>query len=229
MATEGLSEEAERLARVHLDHCTACRLEHVARLRALRSGKLPRDVASVLPVPATNARGPRGLWDAATEWVGRPFTHDATLTGAQFGIAGRGLGSIAAAKLAALCIGGVSLVGGGLYCLSSPLGPSHRSARGSHPPAAQSPQTSRPTRAVPPDLAKAKWRMASRTITVKSRPRVEVKRTAPPSPTQHEHDQAVSPAPAGSAPNGASEFGPVATTPSTAPAKAVTSGGPEFP
>lgn len=57
----------------------------------------------------------RTIWDVIIDYAGRPFAHETTLTGAQVGLATRGIGSIAAAKLVALCIGGITLVGGSLY------------------------------------------------------------------------------------------------------------------
>ena len=129
MGTDRFSEEAARIALAHLEWCSACRVEYAARVRAWRSGQLEREIASLLPLAPTveRMRSPRALWDALTEWIGRPATHDATLTGTQISVATRGAGTILAAKLAAMCIGGIALVGGGVYCLQGPLA-DHREA-----------------------------------------------------------------------------------------------------
>jgi hypothetical protein len=230
LGTGDLSDEAERVALIHLESCPACRVEHAARLRALRSGKLPRDIANLLPVPpsAEAVRGPRAIWDTLVDWASRVLPHDTTVTGAQIGLASRGLGTLAATKLAARCIGGITIVGGTLYCLETPLGikpPEH------HRQHVQKKDPPPHRHAEPPAAAQAKWLRASAattpTPTPKPRPAPHPRR--PKSPTTHEHDQAISPAPSGSASNGASEFGPVSTNSATQPAKAVTSGGPEFP
>ncbi len=234
LGTGGLTEEAERAAKIHLEHCSACRVEHAARLRALRSARLPREIANLLPVPPTadTLRSPRVIWDTLTDWASRLLPHDTTITGTQIGLAGRGLGTLAATKLAALCIGGITVVGGALYCLEGPLGsnPSHRHPREQ---VARHREKPKRQRSEPPLTTQAKWVQASATATPTPTPKP--RRTPEPqakgstSPTSHEHEQAVSPAPAGSAANGASEFGPVSTSSATQPAKAVTSGGPEFP
>ena len=73
LGTAGLTDDAARAARVHLESCPACRIEHAARLRALRAGKLPREIANLLPLPPTGAaaRGPRAIWDGVVEWTSR--------------------------------------------------------------------------------------------------------------------------------------------------------------
>ena len=121
LAIGGLNAESERLARLHLEHCSACRLDHAARLRDLKSGKLPSDVASILPVlpAAESARQHRALWDALVDWASRPFGQEAAVNASQIGAAGRGIGGLATLKLATLCIGGASIVGGSLYCVTS--------------------------------------------------------------------------------------------------------------
>lgn len=232
-----LTPESERVALLHLAHCPACRVEHVARLRSIRSGELPREIANLLPAPiVADQSSRRGTWDAVTDWASRPWTHDATQTSAQLGL-GRGLGTIAATKLVALCIGGVSVVGGGVYCVTSPFldhGP--RTTAPDKEPRAQAP--ARPQRAEPPDLALAKTTTARATPTPtatpkpKRRPKPETprRRATSKTPTSHEQAGAISPAPSGSAPDGSSEFGPTsANQPATNPAPPVASGGPEFP
>src|SRR5262249_14937417 len=48
---------------------------------------------------------------------------EATTTGTHLGLAGRGLGTTAAAQLAALCISGATIIGGSVYCITGPLTP----------------------------------------------------------------------------------------------------------
>jgi DNA-directed RNA polymerase specialized sigma subunit len=227
-----LTEEAEHAARIHLEHCPACRLEHAARLRALRSGRLPRDIAQLLPAAPTadRFRSPRALWDALTDWTSRILPHESTITGAQIGLAGRGLGTLAATKLAALCVGGITVVGGAFYCAETQLG-----AKPAEPP--HHVHASKPAKephhrpAEPPATAQAKWMRAKAiaAATPAPKPHRKPQPQQPKTATSHERDNAVSPAPARSAAGGASEFGPTSTGSSTPPAKAVTSGGPEFP
>lgn len=175
------------------------------------------------------------MWDAVTDWASRPWSHDAAQTSTQIGL-GRGLGTIAATKLAALCIGGVSVVGGGYYCVTSPLFDSPGPATPKQEKQAKAP--TRPQRAEPPDLALAKSTRgtptpaATATPQPKRRPKAETPRRSATSqtPTSHEQAGAISAAPTGSTPNGASEFGPTsANKPATNPAPPATSGGPEFP
>jgi hypothetical protein len=232
LGTGDLSDDAERVARIHLESCPACRVEHAARLRALRSGKLPREIANLLPVPpsAETIRSPRATWDVLIDWTSRVLPDDTTVAGTQIGLASRGLGTLAATKLVALCIGGITVVGGTLYCLETPLGgkpqPEHRRGQVVHRHKAP-----RHRRAEPPATAQAKWLRASAVTTPAPtpKPRRRPQPQPPENPTAHEHAGAVSPAPAGSAANGASEFGPTSAASSTQPAKAVTTGGPEFP
>jgi hypothetical protein len=229
LGTGALSEEAERVARVHLDSCPACRVEHAVRLRALRSGRLPRDIAQLLPIAPTadKLRTPRVIWDTLTDWASRVLPHESTITGAQISLAGRGLGTLAATKLAALCLGGITIVGGALYCIESPLGD-----KPSHPDRHTIAKRPQPTRSPEPSpVATASFLNAKATTTATRTPKPRRKPQAEraKTPTTHEHDQALSPASRGAAPGGASEFGPSSATSSTPPAKAVTSGGPEFP
>jgi hypothetical protein len=229
LATGDLSKQAERVARIHLDSCPACRLEHAARLRALRSGRLPHDIAQLLPIPpaADKLRTPRVIWDTLTDWTNRVLPHESTITGTQISLAGRGLGTVAATKLAALCIGGVTIAGGALYCIEAPLRdkPSHPD----RPTIAERPKPTRSPERSPVATASFLQSKATTTATPTSKPRRKPEAERAKTPTTHEHDQALSPASRGAAPGGASEFGPSSATSSTPPAKAVTSGGPEFP
>ena len=230
LGTGDLSEEAERVARVHLESCPACRVEHAARLRALRSGRLPRDIAQLLPIAPTadKLRSPRAIWDTLTDWAGRVLPHESTITGTQISLAGRGLGTLAATKLAALCIGGITIVGGALYCIETPLGgkPSHpdRSVNRETPGADSVARTRRPSRR-PRSCKRRQRRRPRRRRSLDVSLRLSARRHRPPTSTIKRCRRASS----GAAPGGASEFGPSSATSSTPPAKAVTSGGPEFP
>ena len=95
-------------------HCQPCRWEYKQQLVSIRTGELQRKLAELLPPPVAEATSRRrgGPWEAITDWVSRPFAHDAALNASQLAAGGRGLGAVAAAKLATLCIGGVALVGG---------------------------------------------------------------------------------------------------------------------
>src|SRR4051794_28194622 len=199
LGTGDLSEDAERVARIHLDSCPGCRLEHAARLRALQSGRLPRDIAQLLPIPpaADRLRTPRVIWDTLTDWASRVLPHESTITGTQIGLAGRGLGTLAATKLTALCIGGITIVGGALYCIETPLGdkPSHpdRHTIGKRPKPSRSPE---PSPVATPSFLQAK---ATTTATPTPKPRREAQAERAKTPTTHEHDRALSPASRGAA------------------------------
>lgn len=229
--TGKLQEAAEQLALAHLAGCAACRSAHAARLRAVQSGQLPRELANILPIwPGIEvARNRASLRDMLVDWLGRPAAHEGASTGTQVGLAARGAGSAALAKLLATCLGGVALIGGGVYCLQQPLGldaprPLPHRALVSPTPT----RTPRPKPAATPEHKVVILRATpTATATAKARSKPEPRRT--PSPTAHERAQAISPAPAGSAPNGASEFGPVSTSAAHAPAAPAGSGGPEFP
>jgi hypothetical protein len=230
MGTERFSEQAERVALAHLDWCPACRVEYAARVRAWRSGQLEREIAGLLPLQPTveHLRTPRALWDALTEWIGRPAAHETTVNCSQVGIATRGVGTVAAAKLAAMCIGGITIVGGSVYCLHGPLAPQPPVARvEAERPKPRATRTPTPSPTAAPTFALARATASPTPKPRKLRPKAQPQR--PKSPTAHERERAISPAPAGAAPNGESEFGPVLTQSSNEPAPAVTSGGPEFP
>ncbi|MDA0168431.1 hypothetical protein OJ998_04970 [Solirubrobacter taibaiensis] len=237
LGTGELSAEVERLALLHLSHCTRCQLRHAVRLRAIRRGDFQREIANILPTPPlVEASRQRGWLEIMCDWASRPWSHEAASTGTQLGLASRGIGTIAAAKIAALCIGSVSLVGGGAYCLhaASIFGPEKP-----EPIAKEEPKAPvKRQRAEPPDLVLAKKltvgsHTPTPTPTPKPKPRPKPKtqrQTKPKTPTSHEQESAVSAAPTGAAPNGDSEFGPSsANTPATKPAPPVASGGPEFP
>jgi hypothetical protein len=234
LGTGVLNADTERIAQLHLLHCPACRADHAARLRALHRGDLQREIAQLLPGPAIveSSRRPR-FTDLLPDWFSRPAAHEAVCSGSQVGLAGRGIGTIAAAKLAALCIGGISVVGGSLYCLSYPHGLGHPDPKPTPIPRIREAKQ----KAEPPDVDKGKIVAAQArstptpTSTPKPRPKPKKQRprTSSTTPTSHERVSAISPAPAGSARDGGSEFELTGTKAANAPAPPVRSGGPEFP
>ena len=68
------SAQQELAARVHLDHCSACKVAYVAHVKALRAGELQRRIAQLFPLPAGAEAGRRrgGPWDAVADWASRP-------------------------------------------------------------------------------------------------------------------------------------------------------------
>ena len=238
------SEEQARAARVHIEHCSVCKVAYVAHLRALRSGELPRRIAQTLPVPvgAEGARHRGSPWDAFVDWLSRPFTSEAANTGAQLAAGARGVGAVAATKLATICIGGAAVVGGATFCATSLLGP--------EPPPKVGPRIEAPppTRTAPDrgddrlpsagptltavreaaDRAEARRRKQKR----RERRRRDAQRTAFASgnpETRHERETPISP-PVEVAGAPVQEFGPGPTGATTvAPAAAPSTGAPEFP
>ncbi len=232
--------QQELAARAHLSHCSSCRLGYAEHLRALRSGELPHRIAQLLPIPAAAIEPRRrgAPWDAIGDWASRPFTADASTTGAHLAAGGRGIGAAATAKLAALCIGGVTAVGGGAYCVTTVLQP--------EPPRERRQQSEAPARPVPASAREPRLPSAGPALTAireteerqaterrQARRQRAEGRTAfggsgDPS-TRHEREAPISP-PIETAGAEISEFepgpaGPVTQAPATAPA----TGAPEFP
>ena len=79
-------------------------------------------IAGLLPIPVVDRladdRPVRGF---LIDWISRPFSGDRTAlaTHAATSGTGRGLGSVAAVKLASLCIGGAALTGGAAFCVAA--------------------------------------------------------------------------------------------------------------
>ena len=204
-------------------------------MRALRSGELQHRIAQLLPVPAVveDRRHRGGAWDAVTDWVSRPFTSEVTTTGSQLAAGGRGIGAVAAAKLAALCIGGVTVVGGGAYCVTTVLKdePPTEQRRPAPTPAASTPprKDARLPSAGPTLVAvrKAAARKADKQRQRSSTGTAFGKGGDPA--TRHEREAPISP-PAQTAGTQLPEFGPGPAGPVTqAPAAAPSTGAPEFP
>jgi hypothetical protein len=228
----GLADESqERIARLHLSHCAACRAAYGEHLRALRSGELQHRIAELLPVPASivaERRHRGGPWDAIIDWLQRPFGAESVTTGAQLAAGARGLGAAAAAKLATLCIG-VIAVGGATFCATTVLQRDPPRIIHVEPPNAK---RATPRRDEPLPTAAASFDTAHRNASTSTRPapkrtRSET-RTAPA--TQHERDVAVSPPSVAAASSDSTEFAPApAQSSPPAPAAPPASSGPEFP
>ena len=224
LAAGSASEEQVLAARVHLHACPVCRAAYKERLR---TDELARKLAELLPAPPLLAETRhRGAWEALVDWASRPFTHDAP-TAAQVIASGggRGVGTLAAGKLVALCLAGATAVGGGALCVNSGLldGATHRREQSSAKPHERNSANDQAR------LRKLPAPVAAPVATAVATPT----RTATPAPSttprRHETDVPVSPAPAGARAGGASEFEPAASTGSAPPATAPSSGGPEFP
>lgn len=224
--------QQEVAARLHLRYCPTCRVGYVEHVRALRSGAIQRRIAELLPpLPAIEEgrRHRNGPWDVVSDWMSRLLGSEATPAGLQLAAGARGLGTIAAAKLATVCIGGVLVVGGGGYCVTTLLKPSPS------PPPVKRDSPERPTTTFsgrtdekPPRIEIMK---AARATAVPAR-RKSAPRPADkgPAATRHEREATVSPPVVQSSGAAIPEFGPApANTGPPAPAAPPSSGGPEFP
>jgi hypothetical protein len=226
------SQLDQRRAHAHLEHCSTCRVEYHELVAAIRSGRLPREIAQILPAPTLDAvERHRGPWEIVTDWLARPFGHDAALSAAQLAPAGRGLSALAGAKLLSICLGSAAAVGG-YFCVS-------QFTRDASPP-------KRP-------VAAAKLQNVTQAKTKPETPIVKVALVTPTpiqtrtterkraksqhqggevssSPTSHEKAAAISPPATTTSGEPLSEFdpGPANTAPAR-PAAAPVNGGPEFP
>ena len=121
------SAQQELVARVHLDHCSVCRVEYTAQLRALRTGELQHRIAQLFPCPRWRRSGIVAGGVGGGHRLGLAPVHlRGATTGSQLAAGGRGIGTIATAKLAALCIGATAMGGGRTAprCSSMNRGPS---------------------------------------------------------------------------------------------------------
>ena len=111
----GTADRAQRrLALAHVAHCQHCQASYAEQLRAIRSAAFERKVAALLPAVEVHERGRfRGAWDAVTDTVVRPFTHEGATTAAQLAAsgAGRGAGTIAVLKIAGACMASAGAIG----------------------------------------------------------------------------------------------------------------------
>ena len=225
LAASGATGDEMTAARLHLKRCPACQRAYAERVRALRSGQLPRDIAALLPLPIQVASGDeRPTRAIVLDWISRPFGGEPAAAATQLAStgAGRGVGTVAALKLASLCVAGAAMTGG--ICVSLQ----------------QSDGDRRPHRA--PDRAEAQPAPTRDNEALLRRPKRPL--TPAPAPTPqpdkprerraaeqraHETDAAVSPPAEGAQPGGVDEFGPSNTTVTTTPAAPPPTGGPEFP
>jgi hypothetical protein len=224
-------EQQQRLARLHLSHCGACRSAYAEHLRALRSGELQHRIAELLPVPAMVAAERRhrgGPWDALTDWLSRPFGSEAVSTGTQLAAGARGLGAVAAAKLATICLGGAIAVGGASFCATTLLKDEPPSTARAKPRGENGGAKNREPR-LPSAGTTIPAARATPTPITPHRPRPRPRRSAQrdSSPTAHERPTVVSPPPAAST-SSSDEFAP-APTGSAPSAPAPASGDSEFP
>jgi hypothetical protein len=231
----GLADEKQELvARLHMDHCAACRSAYAEHLRALRSGDLQHRIAELLPVPATAVAERRhrgGPWDAISDWVSRPFASDSVSTGTQLAAGARGIGAAAAAKLATLCLGGALAVGGATFCATTLLQREPPTATREKPPATASTEREPRLPSAAPTLVALRAHQSRVTHRARAQ-HAQSARTAPGGDpaTRHERDVAISPPaqPAGSA--SVEEFDPApADQAPPAPAAAPANSAPEFP
>lgn len=228
LAASTASDDEAAAARLHLKRCPACRRVYAARLRAMRTGQFQRELAGLLPVPVVERLAEeRPLRWPVIDWLSRPFSGDGTAVAAQAASTGtgRGLGAVAAVKLASLCIGGAALTGGAAVCIQQVATPS--------PPANDRAHRARPSATVDATIPVAE--VPAR------RPRVgpvplratdqggERDRDRKPDPAEHETTVPASPPPAGAQAGGVDEFGPSSTTGPSTPASAPATGAPEFP
>lgn len=219
--------ESVKAAKAHIKHCSACKADYVSQLRAVRSAAFQRDVASVIPaLPlAEEARRHGGvLRDVVADWFGRIGSSDAAPTVAHTLGAGlgRGAGATLTVKLVALLATGAAVVGGAVELLDRDA----RDAPSRRPPAAAtpSPTPARTARPTPSPTPKKSKRSAS------GRAKSKAKTQGGAGPRDQEKAPA-SAAPAGSQPNGGSEFNPDSANLAPAPPAPVQAapGASEFP
>jgi hypothetical protein len=229
-----LADQADA-ARAHLQHCGACRIAYASHLNAIKSGAVQRRLGELLPLPAAaevTERRRGGPWESVWDWLGRPFAHDSAISFAQIAAASRGVGAIVAAKIAALCVAGGVLVGGGLYCVER---------LSQHPPKAvanieRTPRHHRsPPEAALPTAGRSAAAKASSVVVRKRRATRSQHSTGTafasgPAATRHEREAPISPAATTSSGASVPEFGPApANVAAAQPAAAPAGGAPEFP
>ena len=112
------------------------KFERYATVARAHEAALERKLGQLLPVPpaAEQARGRLGAWrDVLADWLGRPFSSDATSTATHLAAsgAGRGAGTALAVKLATICLGGGSVIGAA--CLATGVLPQPTGTRRAKP------------------------------------------------------------------------------------------------
>lgn len=228
LASAGSDAEASlRTAKAHIKHCSACKADYVAQLRAVRSAAFQRDVASVIPVLplADEARRHGGVVrDIVSDWLGRLGGSDAgpSISHAIGAGVGRGAGATLAVKVIAVIAGGAAVIGGATEI----FGGDSRDAPPRRQPAAERP-TPTPTQSPRPTPTS---RPKTQRTQNKSKPDSKAKTQGGTGPRDQEKAPA-SAAPAGSQPNGGSEFNPDGAALAPAPPAPVPAapGASEFP
>jgi hypothetical protein len=211
LAAGDASERQAAVAHAHLAECQTCTMDYVRQLRYLRSARFEDKVAQLLP-PVTAAGERRtGLRDLLADWIARALGPDAPATAIQLtaGGAGRGLGTAAALKLAALCAGGTvgACLATGVITLPQhrdrPAIPADATPRPTSTPAVREPRLPHGTvRATPAPTATARPARKRQTGTRRTS-------TTQGGTGARSHEQApASPAPANAAAYGGSEFDP---------------------
>lgn len=204
IGTDGATH-AVRAAKAHIKHCSVCKTDYVAQLRAVRSAAFQRKVASVIPAAPLAESGRRHggpIRDLIADWFGRLGGHDAVPTVAHTAASGVGRGSagVLAVKIAAVLAGGAATIGAATGMFDAPSGQARPDRR---PPAAQ---TATPT-ATPTRTATPKPTAAPAADRQQKRRSARKKTQGGTRPSSQEQAPASS-APAGSQPNGSSEFSP---------------------
>ena len=187
------------------------KFERYATAARARDAALERKLGELLPVPpaAEQMRGRIGAWrDVLADWLGRPFSSDATSTATHLAAsgAGRGAGTALAVKLATLCLGGGGVIGAA--CLATGVLPRAADRDGRAQPAARA-ATATPT-PTPTVTAGRDQRMTpARATTSTPRKRSRSAATQGGSGPQDHQRTPASPAPGDAARDGGSEFDPL--------------------
>ena len=187
------------------------KFERYATVARAHEAALERKLGQLLPVPpaAEQARGRIGAWrDVLADWLGRPFSSDATSTATHLAAsgAGRGAGTALAVKLATICLGGGSVIGAACVATGVLPAPTDRDGR-ARPPA----RTATPTPAAAaerePPITRAR---ATRHVTRPKRPTPRRPAATQGGKRSRDHERApASPAPADAARDGSNEFDPL--------------------
>ena len=226
LAAATASDEEAAAARLHLLHCPACRRSYAERVHAIRTGELQRELAGLLPIPVVDrVAQDRPLRGVVVDWLSRPFSGERSALAAQAASSGtgRGIGTVAALKLASLCIGGAALTGGAAVCIDqfAATEPS-RTQRTQHQRPAPTDDRARPTAAGPTRHPQP------HAIPTPERP-AKHGRERKHHPTAHETAVTTSPPPSDAQADGIDEFGPTSASQPATPASAPATGAPEFP
>lgn len=200
--------EQSNRAHAHIEHCVICKRDLAAQLRAVHSATFQRKLASLAPVaPMTEGARQHGgtLRDVLADWTARLLGQEGPAVAAQAAASGvgRGTGAVLAVKLAAvLAAAGGATVGvtSGLFEGTSDRPPQQRPAA----PARTAKPKPKPTRTPAPTPRP--------TATIRPKPKQPRRASQPQTQggtgPRAQEQSITSPAPAGSLPNGGSEFSP---------------------